>query len=111
MMDEQLLSLLECPVCHSKLDWTINKCNKDHIEQAEASCISCGALYPVQEGIGIFLTPDLPRHDLWEEAGSGLTAYLHEHPQIERKLLETSRGYTPRNIKTASRASSTTWRR
>jgi len=87
-MHEYLMPMLECPACHSKLDWTINKCNKDHIEQAEARCVSCGALYPVQEGIGMFLTADLQRHDLWEESESGLSAYLREHPEIEQKLLE-----------------------
>jgi len=86
-MHEYLVPMLECPVCHGELHWTIEKRNKDHIEQAEASCASCGAIYPVQEGIGIFLTPDLQRHDLWEESESGLNVYLHEHPEIEQKLL------------------------
>jgi len=82
-------SMLECAACHGRLSWTIERRNKDHIEQAEAPCTSCGAIYPVHEGIGIFLTPDLQRHDLWEEAGSQLTMYLRKHPDIERKLLET----------------------
>jgi len=89
-MHEYLIPMLECPTCHGKLEWTIDKRNKDHIEQAEAHCLSCDALYPVREGIGSFLTPDLPRHDLWEEAESGLTTYLREHPDIERRLMGTS---------------------
>jgi hypothetical protein len=39
--------------------------------------------------IGLFLTPDLPRNDLWEQSGSGLSQFLAAHPEIERKLLET----------------------
>lgn len=88
-MHEYLIPMLECPACHGKLEWTINKRNKDHIEQAEAHCNDCSAAYPVREGIGVFLTPDLPRHDLWEEAESGLITYLREHPDIERRLLGT----------------------
>lgn len=88
-MKEDLIPLLSCPICHGELHWTINKRNGDHIEEAEAYCEDCAASYPVHKGIGGFLTPDLPRHDLWEEAESGLATYLREHPQIERKLLNT----------------------
>ncbi len=91
-MREYLMPLLECPLCHGELAWTISERNEDHVEKAEARCTSCAAGYPVREGIGGFLTPDLPRHDLWKEAESGLTAYLREHPQIERKLLKSPLG-------------------
>jgi hypothetical protein len=67
----------------------INECNGDRVEEAEVLCEDCHATYLVHEGIGGFLTPDLPRHDLWEEVESGLASYLREHPEIERKLLET----------------------
>lgn len=88
-MKEGLIPVLSCPACHGKLDWTIGKRNGDHIEEAEARCASCAAVYPLREGIGGFLTPDLPRHDLWEEVESGLTVYLREHPRVERELMET----------------------
>jgi len=80
MMDEQLLSLLECPACHGELSWTIEICNKSHIEQAEARYASCNAVYPVQEGM--FLTPDLPRHDLWEKGEGDLSAYLRRRTSV-----------------------------
>ena len=88
-MNKDLIPLLSCPACHGKLCWTIHECNGDHIEEAKVRCEACAAVYPVHEGIGVFLTPDLPRHDLWEEAESELTTYLREHPDIERRLLET----------------------
>jgi len=88
-MHKYLMPMLECPACHGRLDWTISECNEDHVEKAEVRCVSCAAVYPVRGGIGGFLTPDLPRHDLWEEVESGLTGYLREHPGIERELLET----------------------
>lgn len=43
--------------------------------------------YPVREGIGIFLTPDLPRNDYWEASQSGLLGFLKDHPEIERGLM------------------------
>jgi len=67
-MHEYLIPMLECPACHGKLKWTVAGSDGEHVERAEAICTSCAAVYPVHEGIGIFLTPDLQRHDLWEEA-------------------------------------------
>jgi uncharacterized protein YbaR (Trm112 family) len=86
-MDAVLLDMLECPVCHHALHWQIDEQFNDHIEQGEARCESCPAKYPVREGIGIFLTPDLPRNDLWEQVESHLTAYLRDHPDLERQLM------------------------
>ncbi len=80
--------MLACPVCHNALAWHITDQRADRIETAEASCIACGSMYPVREGIGLFLTPDLPRNDLWEQSESHLSLYLREHPEIERQLMD-----------------------
>jgi len=89
-MKTELRELLVCPACRGGLAWQVRECDGDHIEEGEARCTGCGASYPVREGIGLFLTPDLSRRDLWEGAESGLSAYLREHPEVERALLETS---------------------
>ncbi len=89
-MHESLLPLLICPACHGELAWEVAWRDGPQVEEAEAHCEACGAAYPVREGIGVFLTPDLPRHDLWEESESRLAAYLREHPEVERQLMETS---------------------
>jgi len=88
-MREELRELLICPGCRGELSWRIDERDADHIEEGEGRCAACGATYPVREGVGLFLTPDLPREDLWEETGSGLSAYLRKHPEVERALLET----------------------
>ena len=88
-MDKFLIDMLECPVCHQSLDWQIDEQFNDHIEKAEARCEGCNAVYPIRDGIGIFLTPDLPRNDLWEQVESQLTIYLQDHPDIERQLMDT----------------------
>lgn len=87
-MHTYLLDMLACPVCHRDLTWHIDEQNADRIEAAEARCSECAATYPVREGIGLFLTPDLPRDDLWEQAGSGLTQHLQAHPELERQLMD-----------------------
>jgi len=88
-MQEFLIEMLECPSCHGELNWKITQHRGDRIEEAEAVCKSCRAAYPVQKGIGIFLTPDLPRNDFWEEVGSQLAQFLQKNPLIEKKLMDT----------------------
>ena len=83
-----LLDMLECPKCHGKLNWTITERDSDTIEEAEARCGNCATIYPVREGIGIFLTADLPRNDLWEQVDSGLTRYLSEKLHLRQRLMD-----------------------
>jgi uncharacterized protein YbaR (Trm112 family) len=87
-MHTYLMEMLECPACHDKLDWIIGEQNQNHIETAEARCNACDATYPVRDGIGLFLTAELPRNDLWEQADSGLLQHLREHSELERQLMD-----------------------
>jgi uncharacterized protein YbaR (Trm112 family) len=85
---DYLIEMLECPACHGELAWTLAERRGNRIETAEAYCPACAATYPIREGIGLFLTPDLPRDDLWEQMDSQLTQHLREHPEIERQLMD-----------------------
>jgi uncharacterized protein YbaR (Trm112 family) len=87
-MHDYLIQMLACPSCRGDLAWTIDERRQDRIEAAEARCTACDATYPIREGIGLFLTPDLPRDDMWELADSRLLRYLRDHPEIERQLLD-----------------------
>jgi uncharacterized protein YbaR (Trm112 family) len=87
-MHTYLIDMLECPACHSELAWLITERGENRIEAGEARCTECVASYPVLDGIGVFLLPDLPRNDLWEQADNELTGYLQEHPDVERQLME-----------------------
>lgn len=87
-MQDFLIEMLECPSCYGELNWKITQHQGDRIEEAEVNCKKCGSTYPVKEGIGLFLTPDLPRNDLWEQLDSQLIQYLRENPQIESKLMD-----------------------
>ena len=87
-MHTYLVQMLACPSCRGEIDWTISERHQDRIETAEAVCAVCDVTYPVREGIGLFLTPDLPRDDLWKLVDSRLMQYLREHPKVERKLMD-----------------------
>lgn len=88
-MHTYLIELLICPACHEALGWEITAEANGRIEQGEARCQGCGAAYPIRDGIGLFLTPDMPRNDLWEQAASGLMEHLEQNPKIKRQLQET----------------------
>jgi len=87
-MHTYLIEMLECPACHSKLDWVITEQNENRIETAKAHCNACGATYPVRNGIGLFLTSTIQRNDLWEQVDSGLIQHLRGHPELERQLMD-----------------------
>lgn len=86
-MRSYVVHMLECPLCHGSLLWAVSQRQDDEIVEAEALCSACASTYPVREGIGLFLTPDLPRDDLWEQAESGLVQYLRANPAVERRLM------------------------
>ena len=88
-MHTYLLEMLECPACHGKLDWTITKEGNKRVEEGIGRCSVCDAVYPVRDGIGLFLTPDLPRNDLWEQMDSGLIQFFKENPELERRLMDS----------------------
>jgi len=87
-MHTYLIEMLECPVCRGILKWDVIEERENRIETGTANCQECSAAYPVREGIGMFLTPDLPRKDLWEQVDSQLILYLRERPDLEWKLMD-----------------------
>ena len=87
-MQKYLIEILECPKCNGKLDWNITEESQDRIEVAEACCKDCSSTYPIRDGIGVFLTTDLKRNDLWEQVNSRLDQLLRQHPEIKKKLMD-----------------------
>jgi uncharacterized protein YbaR (Trm112 family) len=84
-----LIQMLECPVCHNELDWTIIECSDTRILTADICCQACRATYAVRDGIGLFLPPNVSRDDLWQRANNQLTQYLRQHPDVERRLMQS----------------------
>lgn len=87
-MQEYLIEKLCCPQCFGELEWEVKERLGEHIETGSASCPECGISFPVQEGIGIFLTDELEREDLWEEVDSTLNQHLKENPDVEKRLMD-----------------------
>lgn len=87
-MHTYLIDMLECPMCHGSLAWDVSHREGDRVLSAMAQCRQCDSEYPIRDGIGIFLTSDLPRNDLWEEGERYVSQMLSEHPEIEAQLME-----------------------
>ena len=86
-MHSYLMDLLECPACHGSLSWEVSDQEGDRILAGITRCSNCNAEYPIRDGIGVFLTPDLPRNDLWEEGERFVSQMLSDHPEIEAQLM------------------------
>ena len=87
-MQKYLVEILECPKCHGKLDWNITEQSHERIELAEVCCQDCSSTYPVRDGIGVFLTTDLKRNDLWEQVDNGIEQFLKQNPVLEQMLMD-----------------------
>jgi uncharacterized protein YbaR (Trm112 family) len=86
-MQEYLRELLCCPACHGKLAWSIEEMKAGHIEEGTSTCDDCGEAYPIREGIGVFLTAEHAREDLWQEVESNLMRYVRKDPQLYSALM------------------------
>ena len=88
-MHDYLIEMLQCPSCLESLSWTIREQDANRLLEATAECTHCGADYPIQDGIGIFLTSDLPRDDIWEEGSRQLSSRLRERPDVKARLMDS----------------------
>ncbi len=86
-MQTYLTDLLCCPACHGDLTWEIAATQDSDIQQGKARCTACGSEYQILESIGVFLTPDLPRKDLWDQVDNSLLDHLAAHPDVEAALM------------------------
>jgi len=88
-VQKYLMDILICPSCHGALMWAISDQTSKRIEEAEAHCSVCSRIYPIREGIGLFLTDELQRNDLWKQVDSGLMKYLKSNAGLYSQLMDT----------------------
>lgn len=88
-MHKYLIDLLVCPVCHGELAWKIEKQRDDRIIEGKASCKNCNLSYPITDEIGIFLTEEIKRDDLWENVSHYFSDLFEKYPEIENKLMKS----------------------
>jgi uncharacterized protein YbaR (Trm112 family)/SAM-dependent methyltransferase len=100
-LQDYLIEMLVCPVCHASLTWQIEDRRDDRIETGTAICLRCEATYFILEGIGLFLKPEHLQagteigshnnnglwHGLWRQTGHQLYQYLRDHPDVEHQLV------------------------
>lgn len=89
VMFKHLKDNFQCPSCHGELDWNIKDETDMRIVNADIHCKSCQAKYEVKDEIGMFLTPDLQRNDLWAGAASIAEQLRDSAPDILTKLMNT----------------------
>ncbi|AIY90121.1 methytransferase partner Trm112 [Geoglobus acetivorans] len=58
-MRRKLLEILACPVCKGDLDVEVEEENEGEILWGRLICKSCGAEYPIEDGIPNMLPPEL----------------------------------------------------
>ncbi|MCK8058658.1 MULTISPECIES: methyltransferase domain-containing protein [unclassified Fusibacter] len=85
-MFKEIKELLECPACHGELTWMIQEHTEERIVNAQIKCTECHADYEVKDEIGMFLTPDLVRNDLWEKVDGVIVNFFNENPDIFKEL-------------------------
>jgi len=78
-MHRVLIHLLVCPVCHGELKSQVIRQDETHLIEGEFTCTICGRKYPVVDGIGIFLSCEEMRDDLWKEQEDFATRFRKEH--------------------------------
>jgi uncharacterized protein YbaR (Trm112 family) len=86
-MHSFLTEIVCCPACHGDLTWDIALRSATRLVNAVAHCTVCAAEYFVRDEIGVFLTPDLPREDLWQEVGNRMSRVLAGSPDLDRQLM------------------------
>jgi uncharacterized protein YbaR (Trm112 family)/SAM-dependent methyltransferase len=98
-MHVALLAYLNCPLCHSSLDLTIENQVDAHIESGQLRCRGCGQLYPIVNGIPNMLSTQfagiaakrgeargwqkLAQHEAWYEDADRIDLVL---PYVVRDL-------------------------
>lgn len=85
-MNKEIRNLLECPVCHGKLNWNVREETDMRIVDADIKCEICSATYEIKDEIGMFLTPDLVRNDLWKQVDGVVVNFFNENKNLLSKL-------------------------
>ncbi len=58
-MRRSLLDILACPVCKGDLSLEVEEEDEEEVLKGKLICKSCGAEYPIEDGIPNMLPPEL----------------------------------------------------
>jgi len=91
-MHKALIPLLICPICHGKLKSRITRKDETHLIEGEFACKDCKRKYPIFDGIGVFLSGEETKEDLWKEQEDFATRFRKENPILFFLLTKTFLG-------------------
>jgi len=57
-MKQDLMNILACPVCHGRLELTIDEANQEEIVTGSLCCSQCDHYYPIIDTIPNLLPPE-----------------------------------------------------
>ena len=57
-MRPDLMEILCCPMCKGDLKLAITKQKEPEILEGTLTCVKCGTVYPIEDGIPNLLPPD-----------------------------------------------------
>jgi uncharacterized protein YbaR (Trm112 family) len=58
-MKRDLMDILVCPLDKSELELAVDDEDDDEILEGQLTCIECGEVYPIEDGIPNLLPPDM----------------------------------------------------
>ncbi len=68
IMDVELIERIICPVCRNELQWHIKRKHNNKVIGGYAKCTECGEIYPINNGIAIFLPAKWQNMKIWERS-------------------------------------------
>jgi uncharacterized protein YbaR (Trm112 family) len=58
-MRNDLMEILVCPLCKSRLELAVGREEGGEIAEGTLTCTNCGERFPIEDGIPNLLPPDL----------------------------------------------------
>jgi uncharacterized protein YbaR (Trm112 family) len=59
IVNEELMDIVCCPVDKEELELAVETREDEEIIEGTLTCTSCGAVYPIEDGIPNLLPPDM----------------------------------------------------
>lgn len=96
-MNLELRKKLFCPMCQSDLEWKIEERTKHQLVKGRACCVKCGAVYPVENSMAVFLPPKLQDMRIWKRGERVAKAQIEES-SLSRQMVSVEQDMSSEEI-------------